>query len=125
MKKPHKHAEVIKAWAEGEEIQFFYDEQWMDLPKSMVPTFSEKIEYRVKPKPKLKPYDSVSEMASIVGKRLIAKGVPFSMHLCTDLHTRSNGVYTVIVNGSNYTTHQLLEHFTFEDRSPCGKTVVE
>ncbi len=35
MKQPHKHAEVIKAWADGAEIQWFED-----------------MRYRIKPEPK-------------------------------------------------------------------------
>ena len=52
MKKPHKHAELIKAWADGAEIEEKYydgiwrpfnDGQWMD---------NNPWEYRIKPEPK-------------------------------------------------------------------------
>lgn len=50
---PHKHAEVIKAWADGAEIQFkrIVDPQrgWEDcVPNS--PNWYSNYEYRVKPK---------------------------------------------------------------------------
>lgn len=50
-KKPHKHAEVIKAWADGEEIQFQMDSNgsWEDC-KNNRPTWYEYNEYRVKPR---------------------------------------------------------------------------
>jgi hypothetical protein len=46
--KPHKHAEFIKAWADGAEIQFLQisDGCWIDLKS---PTWSEYNEYRIKP----------------------------------------------------------------------------
>lgn len=51
MNKPHKHAEVIKAWADGAIIQFRYNNvsAWHEIA---CPTWSYSIEYRVKPEPK-------------------------------------------------------------------------
>ena len=50
--KPHKHAELIKAWADGAEIQYTssldYDE-WTDCP---APQWGEQSFYRIKPKQK-------------------------------------------------------------------------
>ncbi len=51
MKTPHKHAEVIKAWADGAEIQTRWndDEPWRNCT---VPRLYEEAMYRVKPEPK-------------------------------------------------------------------------
>ena len=52
--KPHKHAELIKAWADGAEIQC-YDSNprehiWVDcIPQ---PSWHENVKYRIKPQPK-------------------------------------------------------------------------
>lgn len=45
----HKHFEVIKAWAEGAEIQYrrYKEEQWLDAAH---PCFNAEFEYRVKPR---------------------------------------------------------------------------
>ena len=51
MNKPHKHSELIKAWADGEEIEF-YDmvcHAWLPTPKN--PAWDVGTEYRIKPKP--------------------------------------------------------------------------
>lgn len=58
MKKPHKHAELIKAWADGAEIEYRDNTRdislnpWRDLPPygdwDARPVF----EYRIKPEPK-------------------------------------------------------------------------
>jgi hypothetical protein len=51
--KPHKHAELIKAWADGAEIeskpQFADDEEWRSdhCPR----WYSLGVDYRIKPKP--------------------------------------------------------------------------
>lgn len=49
--KPHKHAELIKAWADGAEIEAKWPEEdeWVD---SINPTWSEGRMYRIKPEPK-------------------------------------------------------------------------
>jgi hypothetical protein len=48
MKTPHKHAEVIKAWADGAEIQYKDSVYclWHTIPD---PLWVETVEYRVKP----------------------------------------------------------------------------
>ena len=52
MPTPHKHAEVIKAWADGIEIQMKYEDgSWRDLTRNY-PTW-EAIDYRIKPKPQI------------------------------------------------------------------------
>ena len=49
MKKPHKHAELIKAWADGAEIQVLVDNEWIEASR---PTWLEGWRYRIKPEPK-------------------------------------------------------------------------
>src|SRR5690606_20731237 len=52
--KPHKHAEVIKAWADGAKVQVRdpseANPQWTDA--TYTPRWYNDIEYRVKPAPK-------------------------------------------------------------------------
>ena len=52
LKKPHKHAEVIKAWADGAAIEFKPSGcEWRDL-LTTTPAWSTDFEYRIKPEPK-------------------------------------------------------------------------
>lgn len=49
---PHVHAEVIKAWAMGEQIQFsFNGTEWEDCNLPTGPNWDIRTLYRVKPKP--------------------------------------------------------------------------
>lgn len=51
MKQPHKHAELIHAWADGAEIEFKNGHgEWN--PVHNPPIWSEYCEYRIKPEPK-------------------------------------------------------------------------
>ena len=48
--KPHKHAELIKAWADGAEIEYLFGEYgWTSASR---PTWDEENEYRIKHEPK-------------------------------------------------------------------------
>jgi hypothetical protein len=46
--KPHKHAEVIKAWADGHQIQFLDHFGWKDCDSSG-PAWMKDVKYRIKP----------------------------------------------------------------------------
>jgi hypothetical protein len=50
--KPHKHAELIKAWADGAVIQQYkpHLDEWHDT--SPYPVWDERVGYRIKPEPK-------------------------------------------------------------------------
>ena len=49
--KPHKHAELIKAWADGAEIECYFNglKKWDSVSE---PSWSEDFKYRIKPEPK-------------------------------------------------------------------------
>ena len=49
MKTPHKHAELIKAWADGAEIEIKFYNGWRDCRPV---DWSEHAEFRIKPEPK-------------------------------------------------------------------------
>ena len=47
---PHKHAELIKAWADGAKIQYLnINEEWRDISS---PNWGLSTDYRIKPEPK-------------------------------------------------------------------------
>ena len=52
--KPHKHAKVIKAWANGAKIQWWNEEhrKWFDLDDSRPFSWDESIVYSIKPEEK-------------------------------------------------------------------------
>jgi len=45
--KPHKHADTIKAWADGAQIQYFEDGKWCDF-SGFSPAFGH-LDWRIKP----------------------------------------------------------------------------
>ena len=65
---PHKHAAVIKAWADGSQLQYRLicdtDSFWMDL-ETNPPWGSEHFEFRIKPE--VKTYDINVEWGDRIG----------------------------------------------------------
>ena len=55
--KPHKHAELIKAWADGAEIEFYTEGKWI---KTETPKWDWGLTYRIKPKVKWTPEYTLS-----------------------------------------------------------------
>ena len=62
MPTPHKHAEIIKAWAEGAQIQVLIDtyppsgeveQTWKDFGKDIAPIWVPSYQYRIKPEPQV------------------------------------------------------------------------
>jgi hypothetical protein len=47
--KPHKHAELIKAWADGHQIQIFDHGTWLDYRENDTPAWNPEYQYRIKP----------------------------------------------------------------------------
>jgi len=54
MKTPHKYAELIKAWADGAEIQVYSDHcnEWVNYSEGEYPSWGDEYKYRIKPEPK-------------------------------------------------------------------------
>jgi hypothetical protein len=50
--KPHKWAKEIKAWADGEQIEWLNGDEWIDCSRIEMPKWKEDWEYRIKPQPK-------------------------------------------------------------------------
>ena len=84
----HKHADVIHAWAEGEEIECKYPgEDWKDI---YTPCFSNNAEYRIKPKKVKKEgwvnvYHNLSEAVIWVGAPIYSTKENASMGNHNDL----------------------------------------
>lgn len=80
MSKPHKHADVIHAYADGAEIEYFAEQagKWC---LCATPSFVEDTEYRVKPSAPEYPRSAISDMAlsevwskanpTLIGTRLV------------------------------------------------------
>jgi len=51
MKTPHVHAAIIKAWADGTEIQYYALGEWHDLTGEQ-PCWFRDTQFRIKPTPK-------------------------------------------------------------------------
>ena len=101
--KPHKHAELIKAWADGAEIQISVSkcELWEDaLPDFLV--WNDEYQYRIKPEPKpcngfcgeqeCKENQKNCERARMA-KKLLGSGTPQTKRLSDEVFNKAFDFY--------------------------------
>lgn len=117
MNKPHKHAEIIKAWADGATIEYqTYNGTWVPISH---PPWLPSQAYRVKPEPKLVPF-SFEDADKIIGK--VVKGkIIGNVFLITGVTKHGS----VKLANDRFSFESLLDSFTFLDGSPCGKIINE
>lgn len=107
-----EHLEVIKAFANGEDIQMLLGDEWVDVNE---PAFSRLTTYRVKPKLEYVPFDFSD------GQKIIRKVVCCIGQEKTAMITLVDGDGVVISCNLYLRFKDLLEDWTFSDGSPCGK----
>ena len=64
--KPHKHCELIKAWADGAEVEYLFGDEWVKLAS---PTWDTPGEYRIHD-----PYRELKEAAKDPTKQIRING---------------------------------------------------
>jgi hypothetical protein len=72
--KPHKHAELIKAWADGAEIQIKYNDGWCDWCIGSSPHWLDDEEYRIKPQ---EPKPNFYKLYLVFTNRIYSEGERF------------------------------------------------
>jgi len=110
-----KWEKEIQAYADGKTIQAFFNKEWKDNEE---PAFLDCYEYRIKPEPKLIPYD-FSDAEKLIGKVVKNKNDTYK---CIIISVSKDCVY---MNNNTYSFRELLENNTYLDGSPCGKVVDE
>lgn len=113
-KQPHKHAEVIKSWADGAEIECRSDihSNWIPVKD---PSWYNNYEYRIKLEPKLIPF-TFEDRELLRGKWVTKKSVNTEWLIVT---ISEHGVLIHHTYTVNY--RELLSDYIFTDGSPCGK----
>jgi len=110
---PHKHRDLIIAWANGAQIQFKNSfNEWRDL-KNNAPSWEPSLKYRIKPEPpapKYRPFTYEEAKTQLLGKTVISK-TGEQMNIVSSVTTS----YTM---GTTY--ENMLEQFMFLDGTPCG-----
>ena len=98
MNKPHKHAECIKAWADGAEIEYRNElcHEWRTADN---PTWNLYIHYRIKPQPVIKKmymhYDGIEEA---MGEDF-CHGSPVPQQMYVDNNNMSNHLEFTFTDG--------------------------
>ncbi len=112
---------VMSAYESGELIESRHDENmvWKDNPN---PSWTSGVEYRVKPKPQLRPY-TYEEMNELVGTVVVNKVSARRAIIQSAAAGLGTTAYVTLSNDMNRSGNELIEYYTFVDGSPCGAVV--
>lgn len=115
---------IIQAFAEGKEIEYYdcNNDFWI---KTDTPIWKSKINYRIKPEPKYRPFESKEECWNEM-----LKHQPFGwlksikeqekVHIGRVFEVNDNVLITLSINeGLNYNSY-LFNNYTFDDGTPFG-----
>lgn len=116
MPQPHKHAKIIKAWANGEEIEFKMTGSWIVANE---PNWSKNIEYRIKPKPRCVPF-TINDSHLLRGSWIRYKDNPK-----IELQIISIAELCITAGDGLEISYEELVKWKFLDDTPCGKIVIE
>lgn len=97
MNKPHKHAKLIKAWADGAVIETF-DSTALTWYTTGTPLWNTGAEFRIKPEPKW--YDNIPEQGVLCFVSDLKDLLGFQMDLHLVLKVNGYGDYVTATNSS-------------------------
>lgn len=107
-----KWAKEIEALQNGKTIQYRINKDWIDIE---TPNFDECGNYRIKPEPKLVPFD-LTDAEKLIGKVVKNNTTSKLIEMVVAVNEHS----VICQSGMWYYT-RFLKDFTFIDGSPCGK----
>ena len=113
---------IMKAYSEGKDLQCKYKTDgptnpWVD---ALYPTFSSDLTYRVKPEPKYIPF-TFEDRNVFKDRWIYSKEYG---NLTKIIHIEDDSVRSVTIGtGDDFSYSELLNLYTFEDGTPCGKLV--
>lgn len=125
-----KAAEVMLAFADGKEIQYSNKGQnnWLNWVNDSAPHFDwERVDYRIKPEPKYRPFLNQEECWEEMHKHpdfgwIVSKeGLEFS-HIC-DIFTSASKRLMItlgIDENNSFEADRYFNNFTFTDGEPFG-----
>ena len=108
---------IIKAFAEGKQIQFFNGGKWIDME---YPNFSEEpYLYRIKPEPKYRPFKTKEECWNEMQKHQ-----PFCWIITNKIENFEQITYVgpnlISLSDSNLNFSTAFDNYKFADGSPFG-----
>jgi len=97
MKKPHKHAELIKQWADGAQIEYFdsnHSAKWQEVD---YPVWNDWTQYRVKPeqKPDKILYGYIKDLDEVITAHRVFRPARWRLRLVSVPHTNHEVEYTI------------------------------
>ena len=116
---------IIQAWVDGKTIQVWTNDTWID--EEYPSLFEELSQFRIKPEPKYRPFESLEECWNEMLKHqpfgwLIEKVNKKEMvHIGRIYDIPNNALITLSIDeGHNYSSGHFFRTYTFADGTPFG-----
>lgn len=116
-----KHlSDVLKAYSEGETIQYLNNGQWFDfLEEELENEHLSSFEFRIKPEPKLRPYKDKMEFIHALKEH--GPYLKRNKEECTEFHFPVDiGVETAYFSDGHHFNWEELMGWIWCDGTPCG-----
>ena len=113
---------ILKAYSEGKDLQCRHKTDGPNIPwvDALYPAFSSDLIYRVKPEPKYIPF-TFEDRDMFKDRWIYSKEYG---NLTKIIHIEDDSVRSVTIGtGDDFSYSELLNLYTFEDGTPCGKLV--
>lgn len=114
---------VIQAFAEGKKIEYHddNDDEWIE---TSTPVWQVGVKYRIKPKPKYRPFKNQEECWEEMHKYpnfgwVKNKSTKAYCNM-TDIYKIKSGPTKISINNYAYTLNEVFNLFTFTDDTPFG-----
>lgn len=121
--------EVMQAYVDGEQIQFspVGKEQWVDASHIMRMSWNwEENDYRIKPVPKYRPYNSAEEINNDFKLHGPLVKSAFNQFFNLIMIDADRGVVIGDTNGNNFRSYEnLYKSYKWSDGTPCGVKIEE
>jgi hypothetical protein len=115
--KPHKHAEIIKAWADGAEIQY-YEHGWLDCTDC--PIWQVDVEYRIKPEPPKYPQTNLTD-AEMQAAASPLTGLTYGARWMEEARLLANAaIARAIEDGQVFLTSNYVDQLQFGNKTPVN-----
>lgn len=114
---------IMKAYSEGKDLQCKHREEpdvYNDWTDALYPNWNYDLIYRVKPEPKYIPF-TFEDRNMFKDRWIYSKEYG---NLTKIIHIEDDSVRSVTIGtGDDFSYSELLNLYTFEDGTPCGKLV--
>lgn len=112
---------IIKAFAKGKTIQYYYGDNWVDISPDGAVDFSDNpSNYRIKPEPKYRPFKNQNECWEEMQKHKPLGWIKDASIICNIINIQKTGIFIYDGTANRYLDFIYAFNLKFADGTPFG-----